>query len=157
MGDQIKKVHFTYWLTLFLMYFYSTPFWGRVYKWKLCLYVHLFVCLSSLLILFLFQTKSLRNILQSTLITQPLPRYLISPIHVSHARESREMGIPAHPCTQATSPTVSNVPHPCLPCPPVNWSPFPVNWSPNEQDHITDLSLPLGVELCVNLTFFFFR
>ena len=64
------------------------------------------------------------------------------------------MGIPAHPCTQATSPTVSNVPHPCLPCPPVNWPPFPVNWSPNEQDHITDLSFPLGVELCVNLTFF---
>ena len=73
MGDQIKKVHFTYWLTLFLMYFYSTPFWGRVYKWKFCLFVHLFVCLSSLLILFL-QTLSSRNIPQSTLITQPLPR-----------------------------------------------------------------------------------
>ena len=54
--------------------------------------------------------------------------------------------------SHATSPTVSNVPHPCLTCPPVNWSPFPVNWSPNE--HITDLSFPLGVELCVNLTFF---
>ena len=37
---------------------------------------------------------------------------------------------------------------------PVNWSPFPVNWPPNEQDHITDLSFPLGVELCVNMTFF---
>ena len=50
--------------------FYSTPFWGRVYnKWKFCL----FVCLSSLLILFL-QTLSSRNIPQSTLITQPLPR-----------------------------------------------------------------------------------
>ena len=32
---------------------------------------------------------------------------------------------------------------------------IPVNWSPKEQDHITDLSFPLGVELCVNLTFFF--
>ena len=49
--------------------FLSTPFWGRVYKWKFCL----FVCLSSLLILFL-QTLSSRNIPQSTLITQPLPR-----------------------------------------------------------------------------------
>ena len=48
--------------------------------------------------------------------------------------------------SHTTSPTVSNVPHPCLPCPPVNWPPFPVNWSPNEQDHITDLSFPLGVE-----------
>ena len=36
-----------------------------------------------------------------------------------------------------SSPTVSNVPHPCLTSPPVNWSPFPVNWSPNEQDHIS--------------------
>ena len=26
--------------------FYSTPFWGRVYKWKFCLFVHLFICLS---------------------------------------------------------------------------------------------------------------
>ena len=24
--------------------FYSTPFWGRVYKWKFCLSVHLSVC-----------------------------------------------------------------------------------------------------------------
>ena len=57
---------------------YSTPFWGRVYKWKFCLSMCLSVCLSSLLILFL-QTLSSRNIPQSTLITQPLPRYLISP------------------------------------------------------------------------------
>ena len=35
--------------------------------------IYLFVCLSSLLILFL-QTLSSRNIPQSTLITQPLPR-----------------------------------------------------------------------------------
>ena len=53
--------------------FYSTPFWGRVYKWKFCLSICLSVCLSSLLILFL-QTLSSRNIPQSTLITQPLPR-----------------------------------------------------------------------------------
>ena len=46
--------------------------------------------------------------------------------------------------SHATSPTLSNVPHPCLPCPPVNWFPFPVNWSPNEQDHSTDL-FPFGV------------
>ena len=111
------------------------------------------VCVCSSVTFLFLQTLSSRNIPQSTLITQPLPRYLISPIHVSHARESREMGIPAHPCMQATSPTVSNVPHPCLPCPPVNWFPFPVNWSPNEQDHITDLSFPSGVELCVKLTF----
>ena len=39
---------------------------------------------------------------------------------------------------------VSNVPHPCLPCPPVNWSPFPVNWSPNEQDHIVTFLFHLG-------------
>ena len=33
--------------------------------------------------------------------------------------------------SHTTSPTVSNVPHPCLPCPPVNWSPFSINWSTN--------------------------
>ena len=31
-----------------MVFFYSTPFWGRVYKWKFCSYfhlsVHLFVC-----------------------------------------------------------------------------------------------------------------
>ena len=26
--------------------FYSTPFWGRVYKWKFCLFVCPFICLS---------------------------------------------------------------------------------------------------------------
>ena len=31
---------------------------GRVYKWKFCLFIYLFVRLSSLLILFLFQTLS---------------------------------------------------------------------------------------------------
>ena len=40
--------------------------------------------------------------------------------------------------SHATSPTVSNAPHPCPPCPPVNWSPFPFNSSPNEQDHISN-------------------
>ena len=102
-GGKMRKVHFTYWLTLFLMYFYSTPFWGRVYKWKFCLYVHLFVCLSSLLILFLFQTLSSRNITQSTLITQPLPRYPMSPIHVSHARQST--GSPS----QSTGPPMNRI------------------------------------------------
>ena len=38
--------------------------------------------------------------------------------------------------SHATSPTVSNVPHLCLPCPPVNWTPFPVNWSTNEHFHL---------------------
>ena len=51
--------------------------------------------------------------------------------------------------SHATSPTVSNVPHPCPPCPPVNWS-----TNANGEDHVTNLSFPLGVELCVNLTFF---
>ena len=43
---------------------------------------------------------------------------------------------PAVNHSQVTSPMVSNVPHPCLPCPPVNWS-------PNEQDHIADLTSPI--------------
>ena len=51
--------------------------------------------------------------------------------------------------SHTASPTVSNVPHPCFPCPSVNWSPFPFNWSTNEQDHITDLSFPLwGRVMC---------
>ena len=61
---------------------------------------------------------------------------------------------PLFDLSHRTFPKVSNVPHPCLLCPPVNWSPFLVNWSPNEQDHIADFSFPLGVELCANLTFF---
>ena len=82
---------------------------GRVYKWKFCLSVCMFVRLSvitSYSFPFLSDSKLWR-------VTQPLPK-------------------------------VSNVPHQCLPCPPVNWSPFPVNWSPNEQDHSTDL-FPFGV------------
>ena len=51
--------------------------------------VCLSICLSSLLI----QTLSSRNITQSTLITQPLSRYLSSPIHVSHVRQST--GLPS--------------------------------------------------------------
>ena len=96
--------------------FYSTPFWGRVYKWKICLSICLSVITSY----------------SDSKLTQH------HPVNLNHA----------------TSLTVFNFPHPCLPCPPVNWSPFPVKWSPNEQDYITDLSFPLGVELCVNLTFF---
>ena len=97
---------------------------GRVCKWKFWPFFCPFVC-PSVIISYSFPYSNSK-------LTQP------PPVDLSHA----------------TSPTVSNVPHPCLPCPPVNWSPFPVNWSPNEQDHITDLSFPLGVELCVNLTFF---
>ena len=85
--------------------FLLDPFQGPSLQVEI-LSVCLFVRPSSLLILFLIQTLSSRNLPQSTLVTQLLPY----------------------------------VPHPCLPCPPVNWSPFPVNWSPNEQDHITDLS-----------------
>ena len=65
-----------------LNYFCSTPHSrGRVYKWKFSPFVCTFVCMSSLLILFLFfQTLKLRRV------TQPLPQYPMSPIHVSHAR-----------------------------------------------------------------------
>ena len=64
-----------------LNYFCLTPHSrGRVYKWKFSPFVCTFVCMSSLLILFLFfQTLKLRRV------TQPLPRYPIVPIHVSHA------------------------------------------------------------------------
>ena len=41
-----------------------------------------------LLILFLIQTLSSRNLPQSTLVKQPLPRYLMSPIHVSQAQST---------------------------------------------------------------------
>ena len=57
------------------LYFYR----GQVYKWKFCLSVCLSVCPSSLLIVFLIQTLSSRNLPQSTLVTQPLPRYPMSP------------------------------------------------------------------------------
>ena len=56
---------------------------------SICLSVCLFVCPQSLQLLFLFlQTLSSRNLSQSTSVTQPLPRYPMSPIHVSHARQS---------------------------------------------------------------------
>ena len=60
-----------------------------------------------------------------------------------HYSDSKLTQPPPADLSYATSPMVSNVPHPCLPCLPVNWSPFPVNWSPNEQDHITDQTPPL--------------
>ena len=72
-----------FWTTLS---FYSTPYRGRVYKWKFCPFICLSVCLSSLLILCIIQTLSSRNLPQPTLVTQPLPWYPMSPIHVSHAR-----------------------------------------------------------------------
>ena len=53
--------------------------------------------------------------------------------------DSKLTQLPPVDLGHTTSPMVSNVPHPCLPCPPFNWSPFPVNWSPNEQDHLADL------------------
>ena len=70
--------------------FYLTPSRGRVYKWKFCP----FVCPSSLQTIFLFLIQILAHatsptgVPQSTLVTQPLPRYPMSPIHVSHARQS---------------------------------------------------------------------
>ena len=42
--------------------FYSTPYKVRVYKWKFCLSICLSLCPSSLLILFLIQTLSSRNL-----------------------------------------------------------------------------------------------
>ena len=71
---------------------YSAPYRGRVYKWKFCQSVHLSVCVSVI-------TSNSFPYSDSEL-TQP------PPVDLSHA----------------TSPTVSNVPHPWLPCPPVNWS-----------------------------------
>ena len=63
--------HFcAFWTTLS---FYSTPYRGRVYKWKFCPLICLSVCLSSLLILFLYSDSKLRRV------TQPLPRYPMSP------------------------------------------------------------------------------
>ena len=54
--------------------------------------------------------------------------------------DSKLTQLPPVDLGHTTSPMVSsNVPHSCLPCPPVNWSPFPVNWSRNVKDHITDL------------------
>ena len=127
--------------------FYSTPFWGRVYKWKFCLFICLSVHLSVI--------TSYSFPFSDSKLTQP------PPVNLNHATSPTVSNFP-HPClpctgitgngnsrsplhatspvdlNHATSPKVSNVPHPCLPCPPVNWPPFPVNWSPNEQDHISN-------------------
>ena len=43
--------------------FYSTPYRGRVYKWKFCLSI----CPSSLQILFLFLIQTLHNGVESVL------------------------------------------------------------------------------------------
>ena len=40
------------------------------------------------------------------------------------------------------------------PIPASQLVPLPSRLVPYEQDHIADLSFPLGVELCVNLTFY---
>ena len=49
--------------------FYSTPFRGRVYKWKICL----FICLSVITSYSFPSDSKLRRV------TQPLPRYPMSP------------------------------------------------------------------------------
>ena len=67
-------------LTILFLYFVG----GRVYKWKFCLSVCLSVRLSvitSYSFPFLSDCKLRR-------ITQPLPRYPMSPIHVSYVRQS---------------------------------------------------------------------
>ena len=61
------------------------------------------VCPSSLLILFLIQTLSSRNLPQSTLVTQPLPRYPMSSTHVSHACQS------TGPPSQSTGPPMNRI------------------------------------------------
>ena len=71
---------------------------------SICLSVCLFVCPLSLQLLFLFlQTLSSRNLSQSTSVTQPLPRYPMSPIHVSHARQS------TGPPSQSTGPPMNRI------------------------------------------------
>ena len=67
--------------------FLLDPFQGPSLQVEI-LSVCLFVRPSSLLILFLIQTLSSRNLPQATLVTQPLTQYPMSPIHVSHARQS---------------------------------------------------------------------
>ena len=80
--------------------FYSTPFGDRVYKWKFCLSVCLSV-IASYSFPFLSESK----------LTQPLPLYPISPIHVSHARQSS--GSPfqstGHPSKSTGSPMNRNI------------------------------------------------
>ena len=112
---------------------------------------------------FLFDTGSTRNCIEhvKVILTRPLTgvESTIS-LHLSIClsvitsntfpySDSKLTQPPPVDLSQATSPTVSNVPHPCPPCPPVNWS-----TNANGEDHVTNLSFPLGVELCVNLTFF---
>ena len=78
-----------------LNYFCSTPHSrGRVYKWKFSPFVCTFVCMSSLLILFLFfQTLKLRRV------TQPLPRYPMSP----------SMSPMPPPTPQSTGPSMNRI------------------------------------------------
>ena len=62
-------------LICFVFSFYSTPHRGQVYKWKFCLSICPFVCLSvitSYFFPFLSDSKLRR-------VTQPLPRYPMSP------------------------------------------------------------------------------
>ena len=86
--------------------------------------VHLSVCLSICLSVI---TSTSFPFSSDSKLTQPLL------VHISHA----------------TSPTVSNVPHPCLPC--QSTSPPSQSTGPPMNRIIT---FPSEVELCVNLTFF---
>ena len=73
-NGNVQKPYFDQ-LKILSLPFYSTLYKGRVYKWKFCPYVCFSVRPSSLLILFLNQTLSSRNIPLSTLVTQPVPRF----------------------------------------------------------------------------------
>ena len=82
-GDRpsVSEMRQKYWTLKWCMFaitkisFFTRPLSGveSISGSSVYLSIYLFVCLSSLLILFL-QTLSSRNIPQSTLITQPLPR-----------------------------------------------------------------------------------
>ena len=61
--------------------FYSTPFRGRVYKWKICLAVCLSIYLSVITSYSFPSSDS-----KPRRVTQTLPRYPMTPIHVSHVK-----------------------------------------------------------------------
>ena len=88
------------------LFFYSTPHRGRVYKWKFCPFIYLFVC-SSVITSYSFPFLSDSKLRR---VTQPLPQYPMSPIHVSHARQS--IGPPFHsigPPSQSTDPPMNRI------------------------------------------------
>ena len=69
---------------------------GRVYKWKFCLSVCMFVRLSVI-------TSYSFPFLSDSKLTQPLPQYPMSPINVSHARQS------TGPPSQSTGPPMNRI------------------------------------------------